>query len=185
MKTKAIAFGDFFECCVGSWATERTYHYMRRDEVERSRTEFTILPLSPANKTKVLADNQYVPPANLDEVPGYHLNFETVSETGEEVSQSLNFLFVPRRSEPGLTTGDYLRDRAYEEERPIISHFSYRSDDGELVMTTNYTRVVAVDSITLINPELRIRKILTYERPPEEQPLDRVVLAGFGVECKQ
>jgi hypothetical protein len=52
-------------------------------------------------------------------------------------------------------------------------------------MTTQYTRVVSVDSITLINPELRIRKILNYQRPLENQPLQTVVLAGFGVEQKQ
>ena len=51
-------------------------------------------------------------------------------------------------------------------------------------MTTHYTRVVSVDSITLINPNLRIRKILNYQRPPEGQPLENVVLVGFGVEQK-
>ena len=180
-----ISFGNFFECCAGTWIAERTYHYLKHDEVERSHTEFTIVPLSAADKTKVLADNQYVPPADLDGAPGFHLDFETISEAGEEVAQSLNFLFVSRQSDPGLTTGDYLRDRAYEEARPIVSQFRYHSNDRELVMTTNYTRVVSVDSITLINPQLRIRKIVTYERPREGEPLDRVVLVGFGVERKQ
>lgn len=51
-------------------------------------------------------------------------------------------------------------------------------------MTTNYTRVVAVDSITLINPTLRIRKIVNYQRHPEGHPLEYPVLVGFGVEQK-
>ena len=33
-------FQDFFACCVGNWVTERTYHYLTNQEVERSRTEF-------------------------------------------------------------------------------------------------------------------------------------------------
>ncbi|MFM6895867.1 MAG: phycobiliprotein lyase, partial [Microcystis panniformis] len=53
-----------------------------------------------------------------------------------------------------------------------------------LLMTTNYTRSVSVDSITLINPDLRIRKIINYQRPQEGEPLEKVLLVGFGVECK-
>ena len=33
-------FQQFFADCVGSWKTERTYHYLTHQEVERSRTEF-------------------------------------------------------------------------------------------------------------------------------------------------
>jgi hypothetical protein len=51
-------------------------------------------------------------------------------------------------------------------------------------MTTNYTRVVAVDSIALINPQLRIRKIINYQRLEIGQPMERVLLVGFGVEEK-
>ena len=56
---------QFFADCVGSWKTERTYHYLTYQEVERSRTEFTVNPLTPDKKAKVLADNIY--PA-LDEL---------------------------------------------------------------------------------------------------------------------
>ncbi|MFM7277025.1 MAG: phycobiliprotein lyase, partial [Microcystis aeruginosa] len=45
-------------------------------------------------------------------------------------------------------------------------------------------RSVSVDSITLINPDLRIRKIINYQRPQEGEPLEKVLLVGFGVECK-
>ncbi len=51
-------------------------------------------------------------------------------------------------------------------------------------MTTTYSRVVSVVSITLINPTLRIRKFLNYRRPAEGEPLQEVVLVGFGVEQK-
>jgi hypothetical protein len=52
-------------------------------------------------------------------------------------------------------------------------------------MTTHYQRVVSVDSITLVNPTLRLRRILNYHRPAtEDAPLDQIALAGFGVEQK-
>lgn len=177
-------FHYFFDCCVGQWKTERTYHYLTYQEVERSRTEFRINPLNPEQKTKVLADNGRPAHSELDSLPGFHLEFETISEKGEEVSQQLNLLFVPTSSQGQILEGDYLRDRAYEEARPIISHFRFDSQNRELLMTTNYTRVVSVDSITLINPNLRIRKILNYQRPLQGKPLDQVVLVGFGVEQK-
>lgn len=97
----------------------------------------------------------------------------------------MNILFVPQKVELPFIEGDYLRDKAYEEAKPMIAHFRYDIRTRELLMTTQYTRVVSVDSITLINPELRIRKILNYQRPLENQPLQTVVLAGFGVEQKQ
>jgi hypothetical protein len=178
-------FQIFFDRCVGSWVTERTYHYLRQQEVERSHTEFIIHPVSSAVKAQVLADNQMSTDEDLGNLPGYQLAFQTVSETGERVSQQLNLLFVPRNIEDSIIEGDYLRDRAYEEDKPMVSHFRYHIPTQELLMTTNYTRVVSVDSIQMVNPQLRIRKILNYQRPPENQPLEQVVLAGFGVEQKQ
>jgi hypothetical protein len=176
-------FHQFFQHCVGSWKTERTYHYLSQQEVERSHTDFVVNPLTAEQKQQVLTDNQYEPTA-LDDLPGFHLSFNTVSESGEVVSQSLNLLFVPKAEDGAILTGDYLRDRAYEEARPIISEFRFHAETRELLMTTNYTRVVSVDSITLVNPNLRIRKILNYRRPEAGEPLSDVVLAGFGVEQK-
>jgi CpeS-like protein len=177
-------FTAFFDCCVGSWKTERTYHYLTHNEVERSRTEFTIAPLTADLKAKVMSDNQYALPSNLDILPGFSLGFYTISEKGEEVSQQLNLLFVPQKEYDSFLEGDYLRDRAYEEAKPILSHFRFDNKTRELLMTTNYTRVVSVDSITLVNPSLRIRKIVNYQRPTEGQPLEQVALVGFGVEQK-
>ncbi len=178
-------FQAFFDCCVGNWTTERTYHYLTHQEVERSHTEFIIDPINSEIKAKVLADNQRSTELNLAELPGYRLAFETVSDKGEHVSQQLNILFVPQKVELPFIEGDYLRDKAYEEAKPMIAHFRYDVRSRELLMTTQYTRVVSVDSITLINPQLRIRKILNYQRPSENQPLETIVLAGFGVEQKQ
>ncbi len=178
-------FQEFFDHCVGTWTTERTYHYLTHQEVERSHTEFVIYPINSEIKSQVLADNQRSPEQNLEELPGYRLAFETVSEKGDKVSQQLNILFVPQKVELPYLEGDYLRDKAYEEAKPMIAHFRYDVNTRELLMTTQYSRVVSVDSITLINPQLRIRKILNYQRPLENQPLENIVLAGFGVEQKQ
>jgi CpeS-like protein len=197
-------FHEFFDHCVGTWNTERTYHYLTAQQVERSHTDFVISPLNAEQKQKVLADNSYdaLPVAEL---PGFYLAFATVSETGEKVSQALNMLFVPRKSTgqsilsgelspqgeadddrlgAATLSGDYLRDRAYEESRPIISQFQFQPATRELLMTTTYTQVVSVDSITLINPSLRIRRIFNYRRPPAGEPLSELLLVGFGVEQK-
>jgi len=182
--SEVAVFHQFFEACVGAWQTERTYHYLAQREVERSHTEFAVKPVSADLKRKVLSDNAYDEPADVEALPGFELGFHTVSETGEEVSQELRMLFVIHREEEGLLYGDYLRDRAYSEARPIISDFRFDPTTRELLMTTRYTKSVSVDSITLVNPRLRIRKILNYVRPPEGQPLQDVALVGFGVEQK-
>ncbi|MEO0868583.1 MAG: phycobiliprotein lyase [Cyanobacteria bacterium J06642_11] len=177
-------FQTFFDHCVGHWSTERTYHYLTQNEVERSHTDFQVSPITDDLKSKVLLDNAYESVPDLSTLPGFHLAFNTVSEKGDKVSQSLNLLFVVHSESGSILEGDYLRDRAYEESRPIISHFRFDGHTRELLMTTNYTRVVSVDSITLINPETRIRRILNYLRPPAGQPLEKLGLVGFGVEQK-
>ena len=90
-----------------------------------------------------------------------------------------------KKEESGYLSGDYLRDRAYEENKPIISNFTFNQQTRELLMTTNYTRTVSVDSITLINPHLRIRRIINYQKPLGDAPLETVTLVGFGVEIKE
>ena len=177
-------FEQFFVDCVGNWQSDRTYHYLTHQEIERSQTTFEVQPLTSQVKAKVLADNSYDQLDNLDTLPGFNLGFYTISEKGEEVRQNLNLMFVPKSEAGVILEGDYLRDRAYEEARPIISHFCFDSNTRELLMTTNYTRVVSVDSITLTNPTLRIRKILNYAKPSPGQPLKDVLLVGFGVERK-
>jgi CpeS-like protein len=179
-------FNYFFDCCVGKWQTERTYHYLTTDEVERSHTDFIVNPLTEALKLKVMADNQYNLQnlGNIDNYPGFNLEFNTVSEQGERVSQNLNLMFIPKIEKDDYLEGDYLRDQAYQEAKPIVSHFRFNCSSKELLMTTNYTRIVSVDSITLINPTLRIRKIINYVKPEAGQGYENVALVGFGVEKK-
>ena len=177
-------FHVFFDHCVGSWSSERTYHYLTQNDVERSHTDFQVSPLTPELKAKVLSDNSYDEPRDLTALPGFHLSFNTISEKGEKVAQALNLLFVVQNETSRFLEGDYLRDRAYEEARPIVSRFRFDSNTKELLMTTNYTRVVSIDSITLVNPQIRIRRILNYLRPPAGQPLEQLGLVGFGVEQK-
>ncbi|MEM9135753.1 MAG: phycobiliprotein lyase [Cyanobacteria bacterium P01_F01_bin.42] len=176
-------FHQFFDCCVGHWETERTYHYLTRQHVERSHTEFDVYPVDLERKQQVLTDNAYGTVADLGQYPGYHLAFQTVSETGEKVAQALNMLFVFEQEGDHLV-GDYLRDRAYAESSPMIAKFRFDPIARELRMQTTYTRIVSVDTITLINPSLRIRKILNYYRPEDGQPLNDMALVGFGVEQK-
>ena len=177
-------FEQFFVDCVGNWQSDRTYHYLTHQEIERSQTTFEVTPLTNDGKARVLSDNSYGELNNLESLPGFNLGFYTISETGEEKKRNLNLMFIPKSEAGAILEGDYLRDRAYEEERPIISHFSFDSTTRELLMTTNYTRVVSVDSITLTNPALRIRKILNYQKPNPGEPLKNVLLVGFGVEKK-
>jgi hypothetical protein len=179
-------FNYFFACCVGGWETERTYHYLNYNEVERSHTEFVVKPLTEAIKLKVISDNQYnlENSLSLNDCPGFNLEFHTISEKGERVSQNLNLMFVAKTEIDGYLAGDYLRDKAYEEAKPIVSSFRFSLENKELLMTTHYTRTVSVDSITLINPNLRIRKIINYTKPLSNEPLEKVTLVGFGVEKK-
>jgi len=177
-------FQQFFADCVGTWISDRTYHYLTQQEVERSHTEFVVQSIERDRKAQVLVDNQYSEQPDLDSLPGYHLEFATVSEKGDRVNQALNMLFVPHQEDGALIVGDYLRDRAYEESCPIVSHFQFNSENRELLMTTTYIQVVSVDSITLVTPTLRIRKILNYRRPAGDQPLQEVLLVGFGLEQK-
>ena len=181
-------FNQFFDHCIGNWESERTYHYLSKSAVERSHTAFGVAPLSREQKTKVLTDNSYTDAHDLTDCPGFHLVFHTVSEKGEIVDQALNLAFVPRpetNSDKHILEGDYLRDRAYEEDRPIVSHFRFDSRSRELLMTTPYTRIVSVDSITLVNPGMRVRRIFNYLKPPEGAPMDQLLLVGFGVEQKR
>ena len=181
-------FHQFFDSCIGSWDSERTYHYLSESEIERSHTEFKVASLTPEKKVNVLTDNSFTVNERMDICPGFHLMFHTVSEAGVTKDQSLNLAFVPNDETVNaehILEGAYLRDRAYEEDRPIISDFRFDARTRELLMTTRYTRVISVDSITLINPNMRIRRIFNYHRPPEGQPLDKLALVGFGVEQKR
>jgi hypothetical protein len=182
--TNVEQFHQFFAHCVGEWSTERTYHYLNQQVVERSHTDFVIHPLTVTQKAKVLADNHYEARSDVEDFPGFHLEFATVSETGDRVAQALNMLFVFEPTDAGVLHGQYLRDRAYEEAKPMIAQFQFNPSSAELLMTTTYTRVVSIDSITLISPTLRIRRIFNYLRPLAGEACQDMLLVGFGVEQK-
>lgn len=182
----ATSIGEFFEACLGQWSIERTYHYLesQEDHIERSHTNYDIQPLGSEGRLKVLIDNSFSVPTDL-ELYGFSLAFDTVSDRGDKVAMALNLLFVPETEVAGVIEGSYLRDRAYEEAKPMVAHFCYDPERAELLMTTRYTRVVSIDSIILVNPSLRIRKIQNFRRPLSEQmPLTELELIGFGVEKK-
>jgi len=182
----ATSIDDFFAACLGQWSIERTYHYLATPDgrIERSHTDYDIRPLTAERVGRVLADNGRSEAAT-DRHWGFYLAFDTLSDRGERVAMELNILFVPTASTDGVVEGDYLRDRAYEEARPMVSHFRYDPDRAELRMVTRYTRTVSVDSIVLVNPDLRLRQIQNFRRPASEHtPLTALELVGFGVERK-
>jgi hypothetical protein len=80
--------------------------------------------------------------------------------------------------------GIYLRDEGYSESGAITSRFTYLPSRQTLEMTTYYSRTVAVDQMRFIAPDLRIRTIVTYQRPPAGELPTLINLIGFGMEKK-
>lgn len=209
-----LEFQDFFTACTGRWTTERTYHYVLEGKVERSYTEFWVTALATTQKQQLLSfsalsgvkvDLGNIPEQEA-ELPGFAISFNTRSETGETVSMSLQALFVPDPyaiSDPSMAeippplaarvdpfgeviAGFYLRDEGYSEAGAIAGRFTYQPIRQTLEMTTYYRRSVAVDQMRLVTPDLRLRTIVTYQRPENRlEPPSLVDLAGFGVERKQ
>jgi hypothetical protein len=141
-----------------------------------------------------------------DATPGFAIAFDTRSETGEEVSMSLKALFLPDtyvqvesaspppipsaaqiKVEPGseVVQGYYLRDKGYSEAGAIAGRFTYQPTRQTLEMTTFYNRSVAVDQMRFVAPDLRMRTIVTYQRPADGSIPTVIDLIGFGVERKQ
>ncbi|MGJ3248767.1 MAG: phycobiliprotein lyase [Elainellaceae cyanobacterium] len=138
--------------------------------------------------------------------PGFAIAFDTRSETGEEVSMSLKALFVPdnqvtadislpefahlpvaasvSNADSEVIQGFYLRDQGYSEAGAIAGRFTYHPIRHTLEMITYYRRSVAVDQMRLIAPDLRLRTIVTYQKPPAGEPPTVIDLVGFGVEHK-
>jgi|GEM_PF-208718 hypothetical protein len=140
---------------------------------------------------------------------GFAISFATRSETGEEVAMSLKALFipdefvlvqptamkpmplpsaaqVPLNPSGEVIQGFYLRDQGYYQPGAIAGRFTYQPTRQTLEMTTYYKNSVAVDQMRFINPNLRLRTIVTYQRPEDDQiPASVVSLVGFGVEHKQ
>lgn len=212
---RMLSFEEFFISCAGIWQTERTYHYPLNGEVERSFTEFRVSSLNQAAKEKTLSPYSITSTAPLTiapealsatnpPCPGFAISFETRSETGEEVSMSLQALFVPdtyitqtaiAQPVPPLAAqiapsdeviqGVYLRDEGYSEAGAIAGRFTYQPTRQTLEMTTYYRRSVAVDQMRFVAPDMRMRTIVTYERPDTDERPTVINLVGFGVEYRQ
>lgn len=205
-----LNFQDFFTACTGRWTTERTYHYMLEGQVERSYTDFRVTEIASTQKQQILSlsalSGVKVDLASEQEavLPGFTISFDTRSETGATVSMSLQALFVPDAytvSDGSATAmplaaqvdlsgdaiaGFYLRDQGYSEAGAIAGRFTYQPIRQTLEMTTYYRRSVAVDQMRLLTPELRLRTIVTYQRPENKsEPPSIIDLVGFGVERKQ
>jgi hypothetical protein len=208
-----LKFEDFFTACTGRWTTERTYHYVLEGQVERSYTDYQVTAIAPAQKQQILSlsatsgikvDAAKI--TNQEELPGFAIAFDTRSETGATVSMSLQALFVPdvyvasdavmTEMPPPLAAqvdpfgevikGFYLRDQGYSEAGAIAGRFTYQPMRQTLEMTTYYRRSIAVDQMRLVSPDLRLRTIVTYQRPETiEEPPRIIDLVGFGAEHKQ
>jgi len=209
-----LNFQEFFTACTGVWKTERIYHMLLQKQVERSFTEFRVESLSSAQKQQILSmsalsgirvDLTQLSP-ETQECPGFAIAFETRSETGEEVSMSLKALFVPdayvisaqsAADAPALPVaaqvpaaeeviqGFYLRDEGYSEAGAVAGRFSYIPSRQILEMSTYYKRSVAVDQMRLVAPDVRLRTIMTYQRPQPGEVPTVIDLIGFGVEHRQ
>ncbi|MGF1514157.1 MAG: phycobiliprotein lyase [Elainellaceae cyanobacterium] len=134
--------------------------------------------------------------------PGFSIAFDTESERGETVAMALNALFIPdayfstASDEPpfplplaaqldaksDLIQGIYLRDRGYFDASAIAGWFTYQPSRQTLEMTTYYSKSVAVDQMRFVSPTLRMRTIVTYQRPDGDQSPSAIELIGFGVE---
>jgi hypothetical protein len=97
-----LNFLDFFTACTGIWKTERIYHSILQGEIERSYTQYQVTPLADEQKQQMLSSSLgglKVDTALLQSqeaiCPGFAIAFDTVSETGEQVSMSLKALFIP------------------------------------------------------------------------------------------
>ncbi|MFK8185660.1 MAG: phycobiliprotein lyase [Phormidesmis sp.] len=66
----------------------------------------------------------------------------------------------------------------------MLAHFRFDSLTRELLMTTRYRETVSIDSITLLTPKMRLRRICNYPRPLEGQSLGEPELVGLGIEKK-
>lgn len=203
-----LSFDEFFNACNGLWKTERIYHSLLAGQIERSYTEFRVKPINSVQKQEILAQSttfNFEPAKLIDQqqkFPGFAIAFDTRSETGETVSMSLQALFVPdtylptpaaqqlpplplsaqTAIESDLVQGYYLRDQGYSEAGAISGRFSYQPIRQTLEMTTYYQRSVAVDQMRMIADDVRMRTIVTYQRPQPGEIPTTIDLIGFGVE---
>ncbi|XGV98237.1 MAG: phycobiliprotein lyase [Leptolyngbya sp. BL-A-14] len=185
---------------------ERSFTEFRVDPLLLPEKE-AVLSSQPTATRQALSLNAATLADDMVNCPGFAIAFDTRSETGEQVSMRLKALFVPDRylkstqtielPSPPLAAqvsadpmgeiiqGFYLRDEGYSEAGSVVGRFTYQPSRQTLEMTTYYRRSVAVDQMRLVSPDLRLRTIVTYQRPEGNGPPTVIDLVGFGVERKQ
>ncbi|GAB4471155.1 MAG: phycobiliprotein lyase [Elainellaceae cyanobacterium] len=185
---------------------ERSYTEFRADALAPEQKQQILKTASPLGELAgIRLDLSQVGLSN--NCPGFAISFDTESERGEKVSMSLKALFVPdalvlhaderyqalalpaaaqvsAAPESEVIQGFYLRDEGYSEAGAIAGRFTYQPIRQTLEMTTFYNRSVAVDQMRFIAPDVRMRTIVTYQRPPAGETPTVIDLIGFGVERK-
>lgn len=191
---------------------ERSYTEFRVHPLTRVEKQQLLFPSDPnLSPLKGMQMDSTALAQEEHNLPGFTIAFDTRSEKGETVSMSLKALFVPEQYGSGtvdlpklslpsaaeidpqgdVIQGFYLRDQGYSEAGAIAGRFTYQPIRQTLEMTTYYRRSVAVDQMRFLSPDVRMRTIVTYQRPVAETVSDVVLtptaldLIGFGVERKQ
>jgi len=183
-------FHEFFTKASGSWNAERNYHYMEDEDeeasTESSRMTFDVERLGNNDKREVIEIyDKLLDEEGVASCEGFRVSFKTMMENQGLKKSFTNLVFIPERSENNVLSGMYLRDFAYEERRPVPGSFKFNAEERKLILKTEYTKVVSVDSIQLANSDTRIRQIINYKRPEDpDEELSNVMLAGFGVETR-
>ena len=185
-----------------SGGIERSYTEYQVDPLAEVQKQ-EMLSFSPLNTyLKVGSDIQVSEPTSRD-FPGFSIAFDTTSEKGEQVSMNLKALFVPydyvqnhdlftNKEIPPVAAqlpiteevvqGFYLRDEGYSESGAIQSSFTYLPSRQTLEMLTFYRRSIAIDQMRLVSDNLRLRTIITYQKPEPGEIPSVITLVGFGVE---
>lgn len=191
---------------------ERSYTEYQVDSLLASEKQSLLYlsPLSPVatDLARYLPETSPAPMAGVTPLgcPGFGISFDTVSARGERVSMKLKAVFIPYNfvknhkvflpaenfpiaAELPKTNeairGFYLRDEGYSESGLIQSSFTYLPSRQTLEMTTFYHRSIAVDQMRFVAPDLRLRTIITYQKPPAGEVPEVITLVGFGVEKRQ
>lgn len=180
------SFKTFIDLMPGVWNSQRTYHYLgtnikptvsteKNSTREESQTTFEVHSLDAAVIEEVLQSNGIKSSAaalnswQRDMTAGFRVSFRTIMQSmgvDTPVVSGTNLAFVPTSVHVnGVIKGDYFRDLGYEEKGPIKAQFVFSAPKMQLIMTTTYTKVFSVDTITLVSPMLRLRQIVNYKRP--------------------
>ena len=165
-----------------------------------------MLSSSPLHNAVILGNDVQISQSISQEFPGFSIAFDTISEKGEQLSMSLKALFVPysyvqnydlfiNKEIPPVAAqlpitkevvqGFYLRDEGYSESGAIQSSFTYLPSRQTLEMLTFYRRSIAIDQMRLVADGLRLRTIITYQKPEPGEVPSVISLVGFGVEKRR